>query len=156
VVKADPESRVSELGIELPQPPAPVASYVGAVRTDNLLFLAGRGPDLPGHVQRRGRVGRELTIDEGYRAARGCAINLLATVRAELGSLNRVARIVKVLGFVNSASDFFDQPAVVDGCSDLLVEIFGEDGLHARSAIGTSCLPNNLPIEVEMIVEVRA
>jgi enamine deaminase RidA (YjgF/YER057c/UK114 family) len=150
----NPDDRVRELGIELPLQPSPVASYVGATRTGNLLFLSGHGPDTRGGFQFRGRLGDDFTVEEGYRAARACGVNLLATIRAELGSLSRVARVVKVLGFVNSSPDFFSQPQVINGCSDLLVEVFGESGRHARSAIGTSCLPLNLPVEVEMIVEV--
>jgi enamine deaminase RidA (YjgF/YER057c/UK114 family) len=149
-----PDDRVRTLGIELPAQAPPVASYVAATRTGNLLFLSGKGPDTPGGMQYRGRVGSDLTIDEGYQAARACGINLLATLKAELGSLDRVARVVKVLGFVSSSADFFSQPQVVNGCSDLFVEVFGDAGRHARSAIGTSCLPLDIPVEVEMIVEV--
>jgi enamine deaminase RidA (YjgF/YER057c/UK114 family) len=154
MAEVDPEGRVRELGMELPVAPTPAASYVGATRAGRLLFLSGHGSDMPGGRQYRGRVGSDLTVEQGYQAARACAINLLATLRAELGSLNRVVRIVKVLGFVNSSTDFSDQPQVINGCSDLLVEVFGEAGRHARSAIGTSTLPLNLPVEVEMIVEV--
>jgi len=154
MAEADPEGRIRELGMELPVAPTPAASYIGATRTGRLLFLSGHGSDMPGERQYRGRVGSDLTVEQGYQAARACAINLLATLRAELGSLNRVVRVVKVLGFVNSSTDFFAQPQVMNGCSDLFVEVFGEAGRHARSAIGTSCLPLNLPVEVEMIVEV--
>jgi enamine deaminase RidA (YjgF/YER057c/UK114 family) len=149
-----PEKRLEELGLDLPMPAAPVATYVGVARSGSLLFISGHGSDIPNRRQYRGRLGSELTIEEGCEAARACAINLLATLRAELGSLDRVVRVVKVLGFVSSSPDFFSQPQVINGCSDLLVDVFGEAGRHARSAIGTSCLPLNLPVEVEMVVEV--
>lgn len=154
MARVSAEEHLADLGIEVPTPAVPVASYVGATRSGNLLFLSGHGPDIPHGPQYRGRLGSELTVEEGYEAARACGINLLATLRAELGSLDRVTRVLKVLGFVSSSSDFFSQPQVMNGCSDLLVEVFGEMGRHARSAIGTSCLPLNLPVEVEMVVEV--
>jgi len=151
----DPEEKLKQLGIELPAVRPPLANYVPAVRTGNLLFVSGHGPAaLPG-VKTAGRVGAELTQEEGYQAARAVCLQLLATVRNTLGSLNKVRRVVKVLGLVNSDPNFFNQPAVMNGCSDLLVEIFGERGRHARSALGTSVLPNNIPVEIELVLEVE-
>ena len=151
----DPGEKLKQLGIELPAVRPPLANYVPAVRTGNLLFVSGHGPAaLPG-VKTAGRVGAELTQEEGYQAARAVCLQLLATVRNTLGSLNKVRRVVKVLGLVNSDPNFFNQPAVMNGCSDLLVEIFGERGRHARSALGTSVLPNNIPVEIELVLEVE-
>jgi enamine deaminase RidA (YjgF/YER057c/UK114 family) len=147
------EEALKRLNIVLPDPPAPVANYVRAVRTGNLLFTAGSGP---GPATPRGKVGRDLTVEQGYQAARETGLNLLAVVRASLGSLDKVRRVVKVLGMVNSAEGFADQPKVINGFSDLMVEVFGEEiGKHARSAVGMAALPNNIPVEIEMIVEVE-
>lgn len=128
----DPEARLAELGIELPVPPSPVANYVNGVQTGNLIFLAGKGPMGPDGVEVRGKLGADLTIEEGYAAARTTAINQLAVLKAMLGDLSRVVRVVKVLGMVNSHPDFVDQPAVINGFSDLIVEVFGDRGRHAR------------------------
>src|SRR5262245_8495880 len=149
-----PEARLKALGIELPPAPKPVASYVPAVRTGNLVYLAGQGPVAGGKPTVTGKVGAELTEEEGYKAARATILNSLAALRAEIGSLDRVTRIVKVVGWVNSAPGFTRQPWVINGASDLLVEIFGDAGRHARSAVGASDLPLNIPVEIEMIVEV--
>ena len=127
----DPEARLAELGIELPEPPSPVANYVNGVQTGNLIFLAGKGPRRPDGSEVHGKLGADLTIEEGYEAARLTAINQLAVLRAVLGDLSRVVRVVKVLGMVNSSPDFVDQPAVVNGFSDLIVEVFGDRGRHA-------------------------
>lgn len=151
----DPEAKLAELGIELPTPSAPVANYVNAVRTGNLLFLAGKGPLQADGTNITGKLGADLEIEQGYEAARITGINQLAVMKAELGNLNKVKRIVKVLGMVNSAPDFADQPKVVNGYSDLMVEVFGERGKHARAAVGMGALPGNIAIEVEMIVEVE-
>lgn len=151
----DPEAKVAELGIDLPTPSAPVANYVNAVRTGNLIFLAGKGPLKADGENITGKLGADLTIEEGYEAARVTGINQLAVLKAELGNLNKVKRIVKVLGMVNSTPDFTDQPKVVNGYSDLMVEVFGERGKHARAAVGMGALPSNIAIEVEMIVEVE-
>lgn len=151
----DPEARLAALGITLPKPPSPVANYVHAVRSGNLLFLAGKGPTKPEGGFVTGKVGIDLGLDEGYRAARLVGINQLAVLKAELGSLARVKRIVKVLGMVQCAPDFASQPEVMNGYSDLMVEVFGERGQHARSAIGVAALPSHIAVEVEMIVEVR-
>ncbi len=149
------EDRLVELGVTLPVTPAPIANYVPAVRSGNLLFLSGLGPaaDVDGKVP-LGKVGSDLTVDEGYQAARLVGINILARLKGELGDLDRVRRVVKLLTMVKSAPDFTQPPAVANGCSDLLVEVFGEKGRHARSAVGMAALPNNIPVEIEMIVEV--
>ena len=155
VTAQDAESRIKEKGIVLNAPGKPVANYVNAVRVGNLLFLAGKGPTKPDGSNITGKVGKDLTIEQGYEAARLTAINHLAVLKAELGSLNKVKRIVKVLGMVNCTEDFKDQPKVVNGYSDLMVEIFGEKGKHARSAVGMYALPSNIAVEVEVIVEVE-
>ena len=150
----DPEAKLKELGIVLPTPGAPIANYVNAVRTGNLLFLAGKGPTGPDGKDIVGRLGKDMTVEQGYQAARSVAINQLAVLKAELGDLKRVTRIVKVLGMVNSDPAFTQQPAVINGYSDLLVSVFGEKGKHARSAVGMATLPNGIAVEVEMIVEI--
>jgi len=150
----DPEAKLKELGIELSTPSAPVANYVNAVRSGNLVFLAGKGPLKADGENITGKVGDDLTIEEGYEAARITGINQLSVLKAELGNLNRVKRVVKVKGMVNCTPDFADQPKVVNGYSDLMVEVFGERGKHARAAVGMGSLPGNIAIEVEMIVEV--
>jgi enamine deaminase RidA (YjgF/YER057c/UK114 family) len=148
------EARLAQLGITLPPAPPPVANYVNAVRTGNLVFLAGKGPLPEGGKLPAGQVGVDFTVEEGYRLARSTGVALLAALRAELGSLNRVRRIVKVLGMVAAPPEFGDHPKVINGCSDLLVEVFGEAGRHARSAVGMTSLPLGTPVEIEMIVEV--
>ena len=154
VAGPDPEARLKELGIVLPTPGAPIANYVNAVRTGNLLFLAGKGPTGPDGKDIVGRLGKDMTVEQGYQAARSVAINHLAVLKAELGDLKRVTRIVKVLGMVNSDPAFTQQPAVMNGYSDLLVSVFGDKGKHARSAVGMATLPNGIAVEVEMIVEI--
>jgi len=151
------EARLKELGITLPQPATPLANYVGAVRVGNLLFVSGHGPDrTDGKPMARGKVGRELTVEQAYQVARSVGLSLLATTRAQLGSLDKVKRVVKVLGMVNSADDFGDQPKVINGFSDLMVQVFGEAiGKHARSAVGMAALPMGIPVEIEMILEVE-
>jgi enamine deaminase RidA (YjgF/YER057c/UK114 family) len=149
-----PEERLNELGHALPQTPQSIANYVGAVQTGNLLFLSGKGPDLIGGRRWMGKLGAELTLEEGYEAARDCMLNLLAVLRHELGDLSRVQRVVKLLGMVNSTPNFADQPKVINGASDLLVNIFGDKGRHARSAVGMQSLPGGIPVEIEMIVEI--
>ncbi|MDZ4701137.1 MAG: RidA family protein [Rhodothermales bacterium] len=152
---ATPEARLAALGIELPPVPAPVASYIPAVRTGNLVFLSGQGPIADGKPIVTGKVGADLTEEEGYEAARTTILRSLAVLRAEIGSLNRVKRIVKLTGWVNSAPGFTRQPWVINGASDLLVEIFGDAGRHARSAIGANELPLDIPVEIEIVVEVE-
>ena len=151
-----PEQRLDELGIQLPDPPAPVANYVRAVQTGNLVFLAGHGPYLPDGKYIMGKLGRDLTLEEGYAAARQTGIALLATLKQEIGDLSRVTRIVKVNGMVNATPDYTEHPNVINGCSDLLVEVFGpEIGKHARAAVGMNSLPIGIAVEIDMIVEVR-
>jgi enamine deaminase RidA (YjgF/YER057c/UK114 family) len=150
------EKRLQELGIDLGKVSSPVANYVNAVRTGNLLFLSGKGPR-PGKdgERARGKVGREYTVEQAYQHARGVGLDLIAVMRAELGSLDKVKRVVKVLGMVNAMPEFEDQPKVINGCSDLFVQVFGERGKHARSAVGMGSLPMGIPVEIECIVEVE-
>ena len=153
--ESDPESRLAEMGIELGDAPQPVANYVTAVKTGNLVFLAGHGPSLPAGGYMTGKVGQDLTVEEGYEAARFTGIALLRSLKASIGDLNKVKRIVKVTGMVNCTNDFEDHPTVINGMSDLMVEVFGEGvGKHARSAVGMSSLPLNIAVEIEMVVEV--
>ena len=151
------EARMKERNITLPAPPSPMANYVGAVRVGNLLFCSGHGPiRSDGKPMAQGKLGRELSVEQGYQVAREVGLNLLATTRASLGSLDKVRRVVKVLGMVNSAEGFGDQPKVINGFSDLMVEVFGEAiGKHARSAVGMGGLPVNIPVEIEMVLEVE-
>jgi enamine deaminase RidA (YjgF/YER057c/UK114 family) len=154
VYSQNPEAKLKEKGIVLAAPGKPVANYVNAVRVGNLLFLAGKGPTKPDGSNITGKVGKDLTIEQGYEAARLTAINHLAVLKAELGDLSKVKRIVKVLGMVNCTEDFKDQPKVINGYSDLMVEIFGDKGKHARSAVGMYALPLGIAVEVEVVVEV--
>ena len=150
------EARIKEIGVALPPPPKPGGNYVPGVRVGNLLFLSGHGPGrVDGVPSARGKVGRDLSIEDGYKVAREVGINLLGTAKALLGSLDKVKRVVKVLGMVNSAEGFGDQPKVINGFSDLMVEVFGENGRHARSAVGMAELPSGIPVEIEMILEVE-
>jgi len=150
------EARIKELGLTLPQPPKPLGNYVPGVRVGNLLFLSGHGPArVEGVPGARGKVGRDLSVEDGYKAAREVGIGLLGSARALLGSLDKVKRVVKVLGMVNSAEGFGEQPKVINGFSDLMVEVFGENGRHARSAVGMAELPMGIPVEIEMILEVE-
>jgi len=148
------EARLAELGITLPTPAQPVANYVSAVTTGNLVFLAGAGPRRPDGSYLSGRVGMDLTVEQGYEAARLTGVTLLAALKAEIGNLDRVRRIVKVLGMVNADAGFRDHPKVINGFSDLMVDVFGSRGKHARSAVGMASLPFGIPVEIEMIVEV--
>ena len=143
------DERLNELGIELPPVPVPAGNYVHAVRTGNLLYLSGKGP---GAVT--GKVGGDIPVEDAYRHARETGLVLIAVMRRELGSLDCVNRIVKVLGMVNAVPEFGQQPGVINGCSDLFVEVFGEKGRHARSAVGMGSLPGGIPVEIEVIVEV--
>jgi enamine deaminase RidA (YjgF/YER057c/UK114 family) len=150
------EARIKELGITLPSPPKPMGNYVPGVRVGNLLFLSGHGPTrIEGKPGSRGKVGRDLSTEDAYKVAREVGINLLGSARALLGSLDKIKRIVKVLGMVNSADGFGDQPKVINGFSDLMVEVFGDSGRHARSAVGMAELPSGIPVEIEMILEVE-
>jgi enamine deaminase RidA (YjgF/YER057c/UK114 family) len=147
------EARLTELGIVLPEPMPPAGSYASTVRTGNLVFVSGQGPMGVGEPI-VGKVGGDLTLEEGIAAARIVGLNLLAVLRAELGSLDRVTRVVKLLGMVNCAPGFNQTPAVINGCSDLLLEVFGERGRHARSAVGMAELPFDIAVEAELVVEV--
>jgi enamine deaminase RidA (YjgF/YER057c/UK114 family) len=147
------DAKIKELGIALPEP-KPVGNYVPGVVVGNLLYLSGQGPMRAGIPTVRGKVGRDLSVDEAYQVAREVGINLLGSARYVLGSLDRVKRVVKVLGMVNSADGFGDQPKVINGFSDLMVEVFGDRGRHARSAVGMAELPMGIPVEIEMILEV--
>jgi enamine deaminase RidA (YjgF/YER057c/UK114 family) len=149
------EAKLKELKIELPPVGKPIANYVHAVRSGNLLFLVGKGPSNAEGTFTTGKVGKDLTLEEGKAAARLTALNQLAVLKAELGDLNKIKRIVKVLGMVNCEADFKDHPKVINGFSDLMVEVFGEKGRHARSAVGMCSLPNNMAVEIELIVEVE-
>ena len=148
------EQRMKQLGIDISPPTSPMANYVNAVRTGNLLYLAGKGPGLPGKKLPVGKVGRDLTVEQAYVHARETGLNLIAVMKAELGDLDRVKRIVKILGMVNATPEFGRHPEVINGCSDLMVEVFGERGRHARSAVGMGSLPRGIPVEIEVIVEV--
>jgi enamine deaminase RidA (YjgF/YER057c/UK114 family) len=148
------EQKLKDKGIELPQAAKPLANYVTLTRAGNLLFLAGHLPTKEGKLQYLGKLGKDLSVEDGYQAAQLCAINCLATIKSEVGDLDKVKKVLKVVGFVNSADGFIDQPKVVNGCSDLLAEVFGEAGRHARSAVGAPELPANAAVEIEMIVEV--
>ena len=149
------EERLKELGIELPEPTTPMGSYVNAVRTGNLLYMAGKGPGLPGKPLPVGKVGRDFSLEQANRLARDTGLSILGALKAELGDLDRVKRIVKVLGMVNATSEYGSHPEVINGCSDLFVEVFGDKGRHARSAVGMGSLPRGIPVEIEVIVEIE-
>lgn len=150
-----PEARLARLGIALPPPPAPIARFLTHRLAGDLLFLSGQGPlGFDGRFH-EGQVGHDVTVAEAYAHARLTGLNLLAVMRAALGSLDNVAAIVKLLGMVNAAPGFRDHPAVINGCSDLFADVFGEAGMHARSAVGMASLPNNITVEIEAIVAVR-
>ena len=148
------DAKIEELGLKLPAAPSPMANYVAARRAGNLLFFSGAGPFVDGKPAVFGKVGAELTQEQGYEAARLTGLNLIAQLKKELGTLNSVKQFLKVQAFVASAPDFMAQPAVMNGVSDLFVQVFGEAGKHARTAVAVPQLPFNIPIEVEMIVEV--
>jgi len=149
------DKRLKELGIELPPVSPPVANYVNAVRAGNLLFLAGKGPSEVDGMRPQGKLGKDFDVQQGYKFARSVGLALLAVMKDELGSLDKVKRVVKVLGMVNGTPEFTDQPKVINGCSDLFVQVLGERGRHARSAVGMGSLPNGIPVEIECIVEVK-
>lgn len=149
------ENRIKELNITLPVAPEPMANYVSIRRSGNLLFFSGAGPFENGKPVFFGKVGAELTLEQGYEAARLAALNLISQMKNEIGDLDKVKQFVKMLAFVSSAQDFTQQPAVMNGASDVFVEIFGEKGKHARSAVATPILPFNIPIEIEIIVEIE-
>lgn len=153
--KIDFDKKLKDMGLVLTEPAKPVANYVKAVRTGNLLFLAGHGPYKADGTYTTGKVGKDLTLEQGQEAAKQTALSLLSTLKMELGDLNKVKRIVKVTAWVNCTDTFYDQPKVINGCSDLLVAVFGEKGKHARAALGTNSLPMNTSVEIEMVVEVE-
>ena len=150
-----PEENLKALGIVLPKQSAPIANYVNYVRTGNLIFFSGSGPSVQDQGYVKGKLGKDLTIDLGKEAARITGINMIASLKNAVGDLNKVKRIVKVVGMVNSTESFTDQPKVINGFSDLMVAVFGEKGKHARSAVGMVSLPLNMAVEIEMIVEVE-
>jgi enamine deaminase RidA (YjgF/YER057c/UK114 family) len=150
-----PEENLKALGIVLPKQSTPIANYVTYVRTGNLIYFSGSGPSVQDQGYVKGKLGKDLTIDQGREAARITGINMIANLKNAVGDLNKVKRIVKVLGMVNSTEDFTDQPKVINGFSDLMVAVFGEKGKHARSAVGMVSLPLNMAVEIEMIVEVE-
>jgi len=150
------ETKLQQLGITLPPPPPPGGNYVRTVRTGRLIFQAGVTPRRPDGSRITGKLGRDLTVEQGYEAARLCALNLLANLKETLGDLDRVTRVVKLLGMVNSDPEFGEQPKVINGASDLFVEVFGEKGRHARSAVGMGALPGGTAVEIESIVEVES
>jgi enamine deaminase RidA (YjgF/YER057c/UK114 family) len=149
------EERLAELGLSLPTDTAPLAAYVPAVRTGNLVFTSGQLPRIDGELTHTGKVGAGVTPEEAKEAAQACALNAIAALKGEIGDLEKVRRVVKVVGFVASAPDFTGQPGVVNGASELLGAVFGDAGVHARSAVGVAALPLDVPVEVEMIVEVE-
>lgn len=150
-----PEDKLKSLGITLPKQSSPIANYVNYVRTGNLVYFSGTGPSVEEQGYIKGKLGKDLTIEQGQEAARITGINLIAKLKSAIGDLNKVKRIVKVLGMVNCTENFTDQPKVMNGFSDLMVAVFGEKGKHARSAVGMAALPMNMAVEIEMIVEVE-
>jgi enamine deaminase RidA (YjgF/YER057c/UK114 family) len=155
VAQTDYDKKLKSLGITLMAPSKPVANYVKAVRSGNLLFLAGHGPTREDGTYMTGKVGKDVSVEQAADMARITAISLISTLKAELGDLNKVKRIVKVTGWVNCQPDFTEQPKVMNGCSDLLVAVFGDKGKHARAALGANALPMNIGVEIEMVVEVE-
>lgn len=150
-----PDQKLDQLGIQLPQIPEAIGNYVDLVKVGNLVFLSGRGPLKGDGKYICGKIGQDLTTEEGYQAAKLAAINQLAVLKKSFGSLNKIKRIVKVNGYVNSAESFSEHPKVINGFSDLFIEIFGEDGRHARTSVGVIALPQNIAVEVEMIIEIK-
>lgn len=149
------EKKLEELGIKLGTPAKPAGAYMPAVKTGNLVYTSGQGPNVPGRAEYKGKVGSDFTVEQGYEAAKNCAINCLAAIKSLIGDLDKVEQVVKVLGFVNSADGFNQQPKVINGASELLQNIFGTRGAHARSAVGMKELPGDIAVEVEMIVSVK-
>ena len=150
------EKKLAEMGLDLPTTPTPMANYVPAVRTGNLLFVAGHVPRMPdGSLLNSGKLGHDVTIDQGYQAAQRAMLNCLSSIKAAIGDLDRVNKVIKLLCMVNCTPEFGDQPRVANGASDLLVSLYGDQGRHARSAVGMGGLPSNVCIEIEMIVEVE-
>jgi len=156
IIKAQtPEQNLQKLGIVLPKPTSPIANYVKWTRTGNLIYISGSGPGKPDGKYVTGKLGRDLTIEEGAEAAKLAGINIITTIQSAVGNLSKVKRIVKALGMVNCTENFTDQPKVINGFSDLMVAVFGDKGRHARSAVGMYALPLNMAVEIEVIVEVE-
>lgn len=149
------EARLAQMGLALPEMGKPVGNYVKGVVVGNMLYLSGAGPNHPGNPPLRGKVGRELTLEQGYDAAQAVCLQLLAAAKHVLGDLGRIKRVVKVFGMVNCTEDFGDQPKVINGCSDMFIKLMGEAGRHARSAVGMQSLPGGIPVEIEAILEVE-
>jgi enamine deaminase RidA (YjgF/YER057c/UK114 family) len=150
-----PEDKLKELGIELPEAPRPLGSYVTCVRTGNLVFISGTLPLKNGKLTCTGKVGQDLSADEAREEARTAGVNALAVLKSQIGNIEKVARCVKITGYIASASDFTDQPGVLNGASDLMFEVFGEAGRHARAAVGVPVLPMDSPVEIEFVFEIR-
>ena len=148
------ERTLKKLGIDLPPVPPPVANYVNAVKVGRFLYLSGKGPTFADGSHGKGKLGKDLTVEQGYAHARQVGLNLIAVMKAELGDLDKVARIVKLLGMVNATPEFEQHPQVINGCSDLLVQVFEDKGKHARSAVGMGSLPSGISVEIECIVEI--
>lgn len=155
LMQGTPYERLAALGIQLPPPPPPIANFVTHVQEGNLLYLSGQGPREADGYLHAGKVGAEVSVDNAYAHARLTGINLLSVMHEALGDLGRVKRVVKLLGMVNAVSDFEDHPSVINGCSDLLIEVFGEAGQHARSAVGFGSLPGNITVEIEAIISLQ-
>lgn len=149
------ESQLAALGLVLPMPPKPVATYIPVVRAGDLLFLSGMIPLRDGTLAMAGKLGQDVSIEQGHEAAKICVLNALAVIREQVGTLDRVKQVVRMVGYVSSAAEFVQQPAVINGASDLLVKIFGDAGRHARIAIGAVALPLNAPVEIELIVQLN-
>jgi enamine deaminase RidA (YjgF/YER057c/UK114 family) len=150
-----PEQNIEKAGMKLPAITTPCDNYVNVVRVGNVLYLSGKGPLLENPDYVKGKLGRDLSVEDGYQAAKLAALNQLTVLKEELGDLSKIKRIVKVSGYVNASDDFYDAPKVINGFSDVMITVFGEKGKHARTALGVSALPNNWAVEVEMIVETR-
>jgi enamine deaminase RidA (YjgF/YER057c/UK114 family) len=150
------EQKIKELGLQIPEPPEPVAAYVPAVKVGDFIYTSGQIPFVNGKLKFKGKVGEDLTEQEGYEAAKVCALNCLSVIKGQVGTLDNIERIVKVTGYVNSGQGFQMQPQVINGASELLGEIFGENGQHARAAVGVSELPIDAPVEIEMIVKIKS
>jgi enamine deaminase RidA (YjgF/YER057c/UK114 family) len=150
------DAQLAALGLVLPAPPKPVATYIPVVKVGDLLFLSGMIPLRDGSLIMAGKLGQEISIEQGYEGAKICLLNALAVIRQEFGTLDRVKQVVKMVGYVASTADFVQQPAVINGASDLLVKLFGDAGRHARVAVGAAALPLNAPVEIELIVQMSA
>lgn len=148
------ENKLKEMGIDLPDAPAPIANFLPCKRVGDLVYVSGQGPIINGVQLYTGKLGAEIGVEDGYQAARACAVNLLAQLKTFLGDLDKVKQIVHIKGYVASVPTFTNQPGVINGCSDLMVEVFGQKGRHTRCALGTNVLPTDIPVEIEMIVEV--